>query len=90
MPSVSESFPFGASMEPAFESALRGYERRQVDRYVQQVEAEVAALLGERNDLATQVSLLGQQIQQLQQELAGEIRRIGSARFLRVRTRVLT
>src|SRR4029450_2291766 len=70
MSSVPESFPFGAPTEPTFEVALRGYEKRQVDRYVQQVEAEGAALTAEREELYAQINVLNQHVQQMQQEVA--------------------
>ena len=70
MSSVPASFPFGAPTEPTFELALRGYEKRQVDRYVQQVEAEVAALTAEREELYAQINVLNQHVQQMQQEVA--------------------
>ena len=69
MSSAPEVFPFGNPSEPAFETALRGYEKKQVERYVQQVEAEVAALVAEREELYGQIGLLNQHIQQLQHEL---------------------
>src|SRR4030088_1551198 len=69
MASPPEGFPFGSSSEPVFEMALRGYEKRQVDRYVQQVEAELAGLAAEREEACVQTSLLNQHIAQLQQEL---------------------
>ena len=34
MSSAPEVFPFGNPSEPAFETALRGYEKKQVERYV--------------------------------------------------------
>ncbi|HLT02578.1 MAG TPA: DivIVA domain-containing protein, partial [Geminicoccaceae bacterium] len=74
MSSAPEVFPFGSPSEPTFEVALRGYEKKQVDRYVQQVEAEVAALVAEREDLYGQIGLLNQHIQQLQQEVASSRR----------------
>src|SRR5688572_6479191 len=78
MSSVPESFPFGAPSEPTFELALRGYDKRQVDRYVQQVEAEVAALAAERDELAAQLAVMSQQVQLLQNEMAGARRMLTS------------
>jgi len=69
MSSAPEVFPFGNPSEPAFETALRGYEKKQVERYVQTVEAEVAALVAEREELYGQIGLLNQHIQQLQHEM---------------------
>src|SRR6476620_5125832 len=74
MSSSGEGFPFGAGSETVFELALRGYDKRQVDRYVQQVEAEVAALVAEREETYAQIGLLNQHIAQLQQELASSRR----------------
>src|SRR5258706_1432080 len=69
MSSAPEVFPFG-STEPVFDQGFRGYEKRQVDRYVQQVEAEVAGLIAEREETYAQISVLNQHIVQLQQEVA--------------------
>ena len=77
MYSSPDSFPFGAPSEPTFEVALRGYEKRQVDRYVQQVEAEVAALTAERQELYAQINVLNHHVQQLQHEVANA-RRLAS------------
>ena len=48
---------------------MRGYEKRQVDRYVRQAEAELAALAAEREETYAQIQLLNHHIQQLQHEL---------------------
>ena len=34
--------------EPSFETALRGYEKKQVERYFARAETEIATLIGER------------------------------------------
>ncbi|MDQ1654566.1 MAG: hypothetical protein QOI35_3766, partial [Cryptosporangiaceae bacterium] len=60
--------------ESAFDGALRGYDKRQVDRYVAQREAEVAALASERDEVLSQAQLLATQVQQLQTEML-ELRR---------------
>src|SRR6266545_7951708 len=60
----------GAVAEPGFDIALRGYERRQVDRYVAQVEAEVAALAGERDEAYAQVQALAGQVHDVQRQMA--------------------
>ena len=64
----------GAS-EPTFEVALRGYDRRQVERYVQQVEAEVTTFATEREQAYAQAQALAVQVEQLQAELADLRRR---------------
>src|SRR5690242_2414754 len=71
-----ELFAMGESVvaEPGFDIALRGYERRQVDRYVAQVEAEVAALAGERDEAYAQVQALAAQVHDVQKQMA-EFRR---------------
>src|SRR5262245_1656362 len=70
MSSGSDVFPFSNTPEPSFELALRGYEKRQVDRYVQQVEAEIAALAAEREETYAQIGMLNQHVAQLQAEVA--------------------
>src|SRR3954452_9307588 len=60
----------GIATEPTFETAMRGYERKQVDRYVSQAEGEIVALAGERDEAFDQLRLLTEQVHQLQQELA--------------------
>src|SRR3954465_10508154 len=60
----------GAEAEPGFDTALRGYERRQVDRYVAQVEAEVAALAAERYEAYGQVHALDGQVHEVQRQMA--------------------
>src|SRR3954452_20296947 len=59
----------GIDSGPTFETAMRGYERRQVDRYVNQAEGEIVALAGERDEAFDQLRLLTEQVHQLQQEL---------------------
>src|SRR5947207_7925510 len=58
-----------AAGEPTFDQALRGYDRRQVDKYVKAIEAEVAALATEREEAYAQVQALALQVQRLQAEL---------------------
>jgi cell division septum initiation protein DivIVA len=64
MSSAPDAFPFGSTSASTFETALRGYEKRQVDKYVLQVEAEVAAIAAEREELYGQINLLNQHLQQ--------------------------
>src|SRR5262249_11451250 len=64
----------GVVAEPGFDIALRGYERRQVGRYVAQVEAEVAALTSERDEAYAQVQALAGQVHEVQNRMA-ELRR---------------
>src|SRR3954447_9214666 len=70
MSSAPDAFPFGSTSVSTFETALRGYEKRQVDKYVLQVESEVAALAAEREELYQQIAVMNQHLAQLQGELA--------------------
>src|ERR1700741_3252201 len=67
-----------AASEPTFEVALRGYDKRQVERYVTQVEAEVTTLATEREQAYAQVQALAGQVQQLQAELVEARRKAGT------------
>ncbi|MBN1170745.1 MAG: DivIVA domain-containing protein, partial [Micromonosporaceae bacterium] len=60
--------------EPGFDTTLRGYDKRQVDRYVTQVEGEIAALTTERNEALAHAHSFSAQVTALEAELA-EIRR---------------
>src|SRR5262245_17805681 len=60
----------GGPNEPNFETVLRGYDRRQVDKYLKQIELEIAALAGERDEAYAQLNVLNQHLQQMQHELA--------------------
>ena len=51
-----------AASEPSFETALRGYEKRQVERYVARAEKEIADLAGERDAAYLQLNTMQQQI----------------------------
>jgi hypothetical protein len=79
MSSGSELFPFGSMTAalPVFEMALRGYEKRQVDKYVHQAESEISALTAEREEAFAQIAELGMVIAQLEHELMGSRRLIG-------------
>src|SRR5258707_12222843 len=70
MSSAPEGFPFGSSSETVFEPAMRGYDKKQVNRFVQQVEAEITGLVAEREEMYAQVNLLNQHVAQLQHEVA--------------------
>ena len=66
-----------AASEPTFEVALRGYDKRQVERYVTQVEAEVTTLATEREQAYAQIQAMAQQIERLQQEATQARRQSG-------------
>src|ERR1700759_3757214 len=57
-----------AATEPSFETALRGYEKKQVERYVARAENEIAALSAEREQAYAQIQAMNARIEQLQQE----------------------
>ncbi len=52
-----------AATEPSFETALRGYEKKQVERYVARAENEIAALAAEREQAYTQIQKLAGQVE---------------------------
>lgn len=54
---------------PAFELALRGYDKRQVDQYVARTDSEIAGLEAERERSQGRLRDLAGQIQQMQAEL---------------------
>jgi len=60
--------------QPNFEQTLRGYDKRQVDRYVARADAEIATLVAEREQAFAQLQELTAQVTQLQAELE-ELRR---------------
>src|ERR1044072_5937895 len=57
-----------AASEPSFETALRGYEKKQVERYVARAENEIAALAGEREQAYAQIQAMSQQVERLQHD----------------------
>src|SRR3954471_11893555 len=63
-----------SATEPSFETALRGYERKQVERYVTRAENEIAALAAEREQAYSQIQAMAAQIERLQHE-ASQARR---------------
>lgn len=54
---------------PEFEVALRGYDKRQVEHYVEQTEGTISTLANERDWAFSQARELTKQVQQLQTEL---------------------
>lgn len=58
-----------AASRPSFELALRGYDKRQVDHYVEQSDREIATLTTERERALRQVKDLRMQLHQVQSEL---------------------
>src|SRR5689334_17651112 len=55
--------------QPSFELALRGYDKRQVDRYVSRADSEIAGLSAERERAYHKLQELSTQVRQLQAEL---------------------
>jgi cell division septum initiation protein DivIVA len=55
--------------QPNFELTLKGYNKRQVDRYVSRADAEIATLAAEREQAFAQVQELAAQVAQQQAEL---------------------
>src|ERR1043165_3090247 len=74
----AEIFGLGgdSATEPSFETALRGYEKKQVERYVSRAENEIATLAAEREDAYRKNDALNAQVERLQQELT-QLRRHG-------------
>src|SRR5689334_13522248 len=68
-----------AASEPSFETALRGYEKKQVERYVARAENEISALVSEREQAYSQIQAMAGQIDRLQQEAAQSRRQPGLA-----------
>src|SRR5689334_25307200 len=67
-----------AASEPSFETALRGYNQKQVERYVARAENEIAALAAEREQAYSQLQAMSAQIERLQQEIT-QVRRQSGA-----------
>src|SRR5829696_2724188 len=65
----------GVASEPSFDVAFKGYDKRQVDRYVTNVESDLATLAAERDQAFSQMQALAGQVQQLQVELTDVARR---------------
>src|SRR5690606_14158425 len=61
--------------EPDFGLALRRYDRKQVDRYIDRLVTEKATLLDESDEVFNQAQSLAAQLQQLQAEMADLRRR---------------
>ena len=60
----------GVSTEASFEAVVWGYHKKQVDKYVAQVEAEIATLGAEREQALAQIQALAGQVEHLRAELA--------------------
>jgi cell division septum initiation protein DivIVA len=60
--------------EPSFDIAFRGYDRRAVDQYAHTMEAQLVALVAERQESQAQLRILGSQLHQVQAEVI-ELRR---------------
>ncbi|HWB34926.1 MAG TPA: hypothetical protein VHA75_02775, partial [Rugosimonospora sp.] len=58
-----------ANARPSFGTAVRGYDKRQVDQFVAQADSEVATLTAERERAYAQIRDLHAQLQHLQGEL---------------------
>src|SRR5215216_4448045 len=58
-----------SNTESTFDIALRGYDRKQVDRFVLQVEGQVAALAAQREDALVQAQALAAEVQQIKAEM---------------------
>lgn len=65
----------GGATEASFEAVLWGFDKKQVNKYVAQVEAEIAALEEEREQAHAQVQALTAQVEHLRAELARLARR---------------
>src|SRR5688572_27448383 len=65
----------GATGEVSFDNALRGYDRRQVNRFVAHVDTELSALSAERDAAIAQAQALAGQVQAIENELADLRRR---------------
>jgi cell division septum initiation protein DivIVA len=73
--SLSDDVP----TERNFEIVLRGYSRREVDRYVSLLEGQIGALSAERQDNESQLRNLTAQLHQVQMELIELRRQPGAA-----------
>ncbi len=58
-----------AASQPSFDQAIRGYDKRQVDRYVARMDSEVAALAADRDRAFGQARGMAAQLHQMQAEL---------------------
>ena len=71
-------FNEGGPVEYEFETALRGYDKGQVKRFLQQMQLQMDTLAGERAEAVAQIDRLVIQIQQLQAQIQ-ELRRRSAA-----------
>jgi cell division septum initiation protein DivIVA len=67
--SNSEEPPGAGEERQSFELALRGYDKRQVDQYIAQLDNEISTLAAERDWAVGEVKARTTQLQQLQTEL---------------------
>jgi DNA repair exonuclease SbcCD ATPase subunit len=58
-----------AAAQPSFDQAIRGYDKRQVDRYVARMDSEVATLVADRDRAFGQARGMAAQLHQMQAEL---------------------
>src|SRR5690606_24548705 len=71
-------FDEGQPIDRGFETALRGYDKRQVDRYIATMQLQMDTLAGERAEALAQIDRLVVQVQQLQTQIQ-ELRRRSAA-----------
>lgn len=64
-----------ATAEVTFDLALRGYDRRQVDRYIAQLESELSQFAARRDDALAQNHALAAQVTELQNQMVDVQRR---------------
>jgi DivIVA domain-containing protein len=64
-----------ATAEVTFDLALRGYDRRQVDRYIAQLESELSQFAARRDDALAQNHALAAQVAELQNQMVDVQRR---------------
>src|SRR3954452_20476856 len=60
----------GVPDDAGFDVALRGYHRQQVDKYVANTEAEIAALTSERDEAYRQLQALANQVADLHRQMS--------------------
>src|SRR6185503_4351280 len=81
----------GVRSEPDFDTAIRGYLKPQVDKWVDNAANDIAVLTAERDEAFIQIQALAAQVQELQMELA-DLRRntthVGQVSFRHLGPRV--
>jgi cell division septum initiation protein DivIVA len=70
----------GVASEPSFDTALRGYDKRQVDKYVASVENDLTTVSAERDQAYLNLQALAGQVQQLQDQLVEAARKAAPSR----------